>query len=57
MAVRSGHNEYGNHLKYMVFMFFDVLKKQILEVEEIARGYMIKGSGQRIAFQTIPIRN
>ncbi|PZX66762.1 hypothetical protein LY54_01166, partial [Salegentibacter mishustinae] len=44
MAVRSGHNEYGNHLKYMVFMFFDVLKKQILEVEEIARGYMIKGS-------------
>tara|TARA_R100000687_G_scaffold29477_1_gene24564 strand:+ start:301 stop:474 length:174 start_codon:yes stop_codon:yes gene_type:complete len=57
MAVITGHSEYGNHLKYMVFMFFDVLKKLVLEVEEIAIGYMIKGSGQTIGFQTIPIRN
>lgn len=57
MVAIMGHNEYGNHLKYMVFMFFDVLKKQILKVEEIALGYMIKGFEQNIGFQTIPLRN
>ncbi len=57
MAVITGHSEYGNHLKYMVFRFFDVLKKQILKVEEITIGYMIKGSRQTIGFQTSPIRN
>jgi hypothetical protein len=57
MAVISGHSEYGNHLKYMVFTFFDVLKKQILKVEEIALEQVIKASEQGIGFQTIPIRN
>lgn len=57
MAVITGQSEYGNQLKYMVFRFFDILKKQILKVEEIAIGYMIKGSGQTIGFQTSPIRN
>lgn len=57
MAVNSGHSEYGNHLKYMVFTFIDVLKKQILEVEDIALGVVITGFKQNIAFQTIPIRN
>jgi 23S rRNA maturation-related 3'-5' exoribonuclease YhaM len=57
MIVITGHKEYGSHLKYMVFTIFDILKKHFLRVEEIAIGYMIKGSGQAIGFQTIPFRN
>lgn len=57
MAVITGHNEYGNQLRLLAFMFFDILKNQILKVEEIDARLIIKDSGQAIGFQTIPFRN
>lgn len=57
MAVISGHSVYGNRLKYMVFTFIDILKKQVLEIEESVLKSNISSSGRGIAFQTIPLRN
>lgn len=57
MVVITRLNEYGNHLKYMVFMFFDILKKQLLEIKEIALNRTFKTSEQQIGFKTIPTTN
>jgi len=48
MAVITGHSEYGNHKKYMIFTLFDVLKKGILKIEEFVLGCMNTGTNERI---------
>lgn len=57
MVAITGHSEYGNPLNYMFYMFFDIMKKQILKVEEITLTHVYSSSEQCIGLKTIPIRN
>jgi hypothetical protein len=57
MVAISGHSEYGNPLNYMFYMFFDIMKKQILKVEKITLTLVFRSSEQCIGLKTIPIRN
>jgi len=57
MAAIKGHSEYGNPLNYMFYMFFDIMKKQILKVEKTTLLPVYRSSKQCIGLKTIPIRN
>lgn len=57
MIAITRHSEYGNPLNYMFYMFFDIMKKQILKVEEITLTPVYRSSEQCIGLKTIPIRN
>ena len=57
MSINMGIFEYGKIAYFSVFMFFDILKKEVLQIDNICKHIVIAGLRQKIGFQTIPLRN
>lgn len=57
MPVSRRDSNYGTPVIFKNISFFDILKKQILKVEEIALRPMCSSYERAIGFQTIPFRN
>lgn len=57
MSSNKGVNIYGRPIVFNDISFFDILKKEILKVEEICLRTVITGLGSVIGFPTIPFRN
>lgn len=57
MSINMGIFEYGKIAYFSVFTFFDILKKEVLQIDNICEHIVIAGLRRKIGFQTIPLRN